>query len=114
MTKARTRVIRDQLRVIGDFLSACDLIGVVANPDDRVDEYDAYAPTILGKLQAGIDVGALAHYLHELASRQMGLRGDAGASGIPRRSFWSGGLLRATKTRLHKECHEKGAEAPPI
>ena len=76
MNKARTRAIRDQLRVIENFLRVWDPIGVLASPDGRSDEYNAYAPAILGKLQTGIDTDALAQHLHELAVREMGLCGD--------------------------------------
>lgn len=76
MTKARSKSIRDQLRVIEDFLRTWDPIRVIASPDGRLDEYDTYAPQILGKLQAGVDANALAQHLHELATREMGVCGD--------------------------------------
>ena len=76
MNKARTRAIRDQLRVIENFLRVWDPIGVLASPDDRSDEYDAYAPAILAKLQAGVDTDTLAQHLHGLATREMDLCGD--------------------------------------
>jgi len=77
MNKERTKTIRDQLRVIENFLRVWDPIGVLASPDDRSDEYDAYAPAILGKLQAGVDCQALARHLSGLATREMGVCGDA-------------------------------------
>ena len=79
MNTARTKAVRDQLRSIEGALRDWDPIGVIANPDDRFDEYDecdAYAPAILGKLQSGIDTDALAKHLHGLATQQMGLAGD--------------------------------------
>ena len=72
MTKVRARIVRDQLRVIEDFLRAWDPIGVIGSHD----EYDSYAPAILAKLQAGVDTPALAQHLTGLATREMGVRGD--------------------------------------
>jgi len=76
MNKARAKEIRDQLRVIENFLRLWDPIGVLASPEGRSDEYDVYAPAILAKFQAGVDHQTLAQHLHGLAVCEMGLGGD--------------------------------------
>lgn len=79
MNKIRVVSVKVQLRAVARILRAWDPIGVIVDPDapeGPLDEYDSYAPSILGKLQSGIDVNALAQNLNELATARMGLHGN--------------------------------------
>ena len=53
-----------------------DPIGIAAHPGAQ-DEYDSYAPHIVGMLVRGTNVEWLADHLHELATVSMGLRGNS-------------------------------------
>ena len=76
MEQSRKRIVRDQIQAVEGLLRAWDPIGVFSDPNDPdnpLDEYDSYAPVILGKLQAGKDVEALTQHLNELATTRMGM-----------------------------------------
>jgi hypothetical protein len=65
------KAARQQIRVIEDILRRWDPIGAVPP-----DEYDSYAPGILGKLQAGAGIDELTRHLYSLTTTQMGLAGN--------------------------------------
>lgn len=97
MNRARTKVIRDQLRIVEEFLREWDPIGVVADSGSRLDEYDAYAPAVLGRLTEGIGTEALATHLHDLATGPLGVPGDiARERSVARRLiiWWANELKR--------------------
>jgi hypothetical protein len=67
-----------QIRVVEQILRRWDPIGVIidpTDPDNPLDEYDSYAPAVLGKLQAGAGIEELTQHLYGLTTR-MGLHGD--------------------------------------
>jgi hypothetical protein len=66
------KAARQQIRVIEEMLRRWNPIGA---PIPR-DEYDGYAPGILGKLRAGADLDELTRHLHSLATTQMTLPGN--------------------------------------
>ena len=97
MNRARTKVIRDQLRIVEEFLREWDPIGVVADSGSRLDEYDVYATGVLEKLSEGIGTEALATHLYELASGPLGVPGDiARERSVARRLiiWWANELKR--------------------
>ena len=54
-------------------------MGIIVNPTapkGPIDEYDSYAPGILGKLQTGASVEDLTRHLYGLTTVQMGLKGN--------------------------------------
>jgi hypothetical protein len=68
--------LKERLRGVQEILRQWDPIGVFPDPDDPagpVDEYDAYAPAILAKLQEGADILKLSKHLSQLATVNMGL-----------------------------------------
>jgi len=70
------REVRDELSDVKHKLRSWDPIGVVVDPNDpdhSLDEYDSYAPQVLGLLWRGADVEALAQHLDNVAQSQMGL-----------------------------------------
>ncbi len=70
---------RAQIQVIQGILRRWDPVGVIVDPADSkgpIDEYDSYAPSILGKLQAGAGVEDLTRHLYGLTTTRMGLQGD--------------------------------------
>ena len=74
------RTVRDQIRVVEQILRRWDPIGVIVDPtdpDNPLDEYDSYAPVVLGKLQAGAGVEELTQHLYALTTERMGLHGDS-------------------------------------
>lgn len=97
MNRARTKVIRDQLRIVEEFLREWDPIGVIADSGRRLDEYDGYASGVLGRLSEGIGTEALATHLYELASGALGVPGDiARERSVARRLiiWWANELKR--------------------
>lgn len=67
---------RQQIRAVEDFLREWDPIGVI--PDLRADglppdEYDSYAPHVVGMLQRGVTAADLAKHLGYCRTSAMGL-----------------------------------------
>ncbi len=73
------KIVFDQIRAVEKVLRIWDPIGVITDvndPEAPLDEYDSYAPVILGKLRSGASVEVIAQHLHGLTTKQMGLRGN--------------------------------------
>jgi hypothetical protein len=79
MDRGEGKAVREQIRVVEEILRRWDPIGVIPDRSDAggpLDEYDSYAPGILGKLRAGASVDDLTRHLYGLATTQMGLPGN--------------------------------------
>ena len=66
---------KHELEYVRGALRRWDPIGVLPGPGDDqgpMDEYDAYAPHVLGLLQGGADAIALERHLGEMRNRSMG------------------------------------------
>ena len=66
--------LRRELRAVEGKLREWDPIGVLSDPTWPRDEYDSYAPQVLGLLQSGATVNVLADHLNNIATLSMGLR----------------------------------------
>ena len=79
MEQTRKRTVQDQIHAVQALLRAWDPIGVYSDPDDSdipLDEYDSYAPVVLGKLQACSEVEVLTQHLNSLVTTRMGMGSD--------------------------------------
>jgi hypothetical protein len=88
------RLARHQIRIVENILREWDPIGVI---DDLVadglppNEYDDYAPHIVGLLQRGASVEQLAHHLRYCRTQAMGVaENDEADSAIARQihAWW--------------------------
>lgn len=76
MDAAQRREVRVELREVERELRSWDPIGVILGPDDPdspLDEYNSYAPGVLGRLRQGADVDTMAQHLNHTANALMGL-----------------------------------------
>jgi hypothetical protein len=74
--KARKALVLADIADVEAALRRWDPIGVLPGPGDDegpMDEYDSYAPQLLGMLQRGTDASGLEARLTEIRTRQMGL-----------------------------------------
>ncbi len=70
------RHVRAATKHVEDVLRRWDPIGVIAGSIEDgcpVDEYDSYAPSVVGLLSRGCTVDALASHLEKIRTEQIGL-----------------------------------------
>jgi hypothetical protein len=79
MDKDRRKAVRDQIRVVEQILRRWHPIGVIVDPTDPenpLDEYDSYAPGVLGKLESDASIEDLTQHLYSLTTTRMGIHGN--------------------------------------
>lgn len=75
----RTKLKKDvasQIRTVEIILRKWDPIGISPGEFAPADEYDSYAPTIVGLIRRGCQADELAHHLRGIRTRTIGLEPD--------------------------------------